>query len=871
MIKSKKTPIKKKPSIRPTNITEEAKKSYLNYAMSVIVMRALPDVRDGFKPVHRRILFAMSHMGLTPGGLYAKSAKVVGEVLGKYHPHGDTSVYDAMVRMAQDFSMRYPLIDGQGNFGSIDNDPPAAMRYTEARLAKISREVLADLKKDTIKMAPNFDNTMEEPTVLPAKTPNLLLNGADGIAVGMATKIPPHNLVEVIDAAILMLSKGRLEKITPANKFEIKKINLSGKSETDIILADVYKLEQEKQELETEVTAEELLKIVKGPDFPTAGIIFDRQAIREAYLTGRGKIPVRGKAEIKEGKRGRFQIIITQLPYQVNKANLVAKIAQLAKDKKIIGIADLRDESDRDGIRVVVDLKKIAMPKSVLNKLYKYTNLQTSYPANVVALVNGVPQTLTLKQILIYYLRHRHEVIRRRTIFDLKEAKLRSHILEGLKIALDNLDEVIETIKKSKNAQVAQKNLMAKFKFTSLQATAILDMQLRKLAALERKKIEAEYKETQKTVDQLVAILTTPKKMLMTIDKELKEIKQQYGDPRRTRVVARSIGNFSDEDLNPNKETIIAVTKTGYIKRMPKNTFRTQRRGGKGTMGMSKKEEDEIKHLIFAETHDHLLIFTNRGQVFQIRAWEIPESSRKAKGQAIINLINIAQGETIRAIIAKKKESKEKFVLVATKMGIIKKTALDKFAHIRASGIIALSMKSGDQLIEARLTTGKDNIFMVTQKGKCIRFPEANVRPMGRGARGVKGINLKPGDKVISANVIPEKLEQPADKRRKVFKDLLVITERGIGKRTDVYLFPLQKRGGTGVKVSNLTQRTGEIADAQVVDETIGQIIITSKQAQVIKLPLKNIPRLKRATQGVILMRFSKDSKDKAAAMTAIY
>ncbi len=855
--------------VKPTEITAEVRRAYLDYAMSVIVMRALPDARDGLKPVHRRILYAMQQIGLTPGGRYTKSAKIVGEVLGKYHPHGDMPVYDALVRMAQDFAMRYPLIDGQGNFGSIDGDPPAAMRYTEARLAKISQELLKDLKKETVDFVENFDRTLKEPTVLPARLPNLLLNGSDGIAVGMATKIPPHNLGEVIDALLLMLTEGRLEKLAPPPT-ELKKINLNHQDEREQILADVYQLAPLRYRLESQAKSEAIFKIIKGPDFPTAGYIFDRQAIQGAYNSGKGKIPVRGKAEIKEGKKGRFQIIISELPYQVNKANLVAKIANLVREKKINGISDLRDESDREGIRVVVELRRSAVPRAILNKLYKYTELQTSYPVNMVALVDGVPQTLTLRQILLYFLRFRHQVIHRRTIFELKEAKLRSHILEGLKIALDNLDAVIETIKKSANAEVAKTNLMEKFQLTSLQATAILDMQLRRLAALERAKIEEEYRQIAAQIRHLTAIITQPKVMLATIRQELEELKENYGDRRRTKVISRPLNQLSDEDLIPNHEVIITLTKAGYIKRMPRDTFRTQRRGGKGTSGMTKKEEDEIKTLLFAQTHDYLLVFTDRGRVFQLRVWELPEGSRKAKGQAIINLLGISQGERIKAILRRHKDDRQGNILLVTKLGIVKRTPLEKFKNIRSSGITALAMKTDDELVAAKLTSGQNQIIIVSRQGKGIRFRESDIPLMGRPARGVKGIQLHPGDSVVSADVIPAKINPPSDRRRKSFRDLLIISDNGLGKRTNVYLFPLQKRGGVGVKVAQLNQKTGFIAAARVVDESIVQIIITSRQAQVIRLPLRNIPRLGRITQGVILMRLNQKQKDQVAALSAL-
>ena len=859
--------------VTPVKITQEMEKAYLDYAMSVIVSRALPDVRDGLKPVHRRILYAMHQMGLTGGGKHTKSAKIVGEVLGKYHPHGDSPVYEALVRMAQSFSMRYPLIDGQGNFGSVDGDPPAAMRYTEVRMAKIAQEILFDIKKETVEFADNFDATLQEPTVLPARIPNVLLNGADGIAVGMATKIPPHNLTELIEALSFMLKNGRLEKIQAAKEIELKKLSLDAKkSAREIIMEEVNQLAGWKFEFETECSSEKLLKFIKGPDFPTGGQIFDRDAIKEVYTTGRGKIPVRGKARIEEGKRGRFRIIVKELPYQVNKANLVAKIAHLAKEKRIMGISDLRDESDRQGIRVVIELKRTARPKAILNKLYKYTRLQTSYPANLVALVDGVPQTLNLRQFLLLYLRHRYEIVRRRTIFEFKEAKFRAHILEGLKIALDNLDAVIETIKKSKNADIAKVNLMKKFRLTDLQAVAILDMQLRRLAAMEREKIETEYKAIKKKLDQLKILLTRPKAMVRVINEELLEIKKKYGDQRKTKVFAQKLGSFREEDLIPNQEVIVTITRTGYIKCVPRGTYRTQRRGGKGVVGMTTKKRDEIERLISCSTHDFLLFFTNKGRVFQIRVWDIPEGSRQAKGQAIINLINIEQGEKIQAVLKKsaKLVNQEKHIFLATKMGLVKRTRLEKFTHIRSSGIIAINLRVNDELAWAKITDGKSQIFLVSKDGKCIRFSEKDVRSMGRDTQGVRGIKLKPGNEVISMDVIPEKLAQPKDKRKKVFRHLLVIMTHGIGKRTDVYRYPLQRRGGVGVKIANLNEKTGKVTCARVIDETTGQIVLTSKLAQVIKLPVKNIPVLNRSTQGVILMRFKKRKDVSADTIAAL-
>lgn len=860
--------------IQPTEITTEMEKSYLDYSMSVIVARALPDVRDGLKPVHRRILYAMHQVGLSHTSRYSKSAKVVGEVLGKYHPHGDMAVYDALVRLAQDFSMRYPLIDGQGNFGSVDGDPPAAMRYTECRLASISQELLSDIEKETINTARNFDNTLDEPVFLPAKLPNLLLMGSEGIAVGMATKIPPHNLSEIVDAIVTLIQKGKLidketnEEIPKKGKqlLEIKKIELEEKQ----LPLEFQTLETLSVAFESQATVDDLLQQIKGPDFPTAGMIFDQNAIRNVYTDGRGKFLIRGRAEIEETKGGRFQIVISELPYQVNKAKLVAKIASLVKDRKIEGISDLRDESDRHGIRVVVELKRDAKPKAVLNNLYKHTELQTSFPANFVALVDGTPLTLNLKQILTEYVRHRHLVVTRRSEFELKNAKLRAHILEGLKIALDHLDAVIETIKKSKDAEEAKNNLMNKFGLTELQATAILDMQLRRLAALERQKIEDEYKMIMKTIAYLIDLLAHPEKILVVIKDELLELKEKYKDERRTKVFRMPVGEFSEEDLVPSEETIITVTQTGYIKRVPKSTYRTQKRGGKGVMGMKTKEEDEINYLLSANTHDYILFFTNKGRVFQLRVWDTPEGSRQSKGQAVINLINIEQGERLQSILTLSKETDQniKFLFMATKAGTVKKTAITKFANIRSSGLIAIKLSGEDELSWVKTTSGTNHILLVSHYGKSIRFSEKDVRPTARDTMGVRGIRLKKGDYVVGMEVLPEKKEEPKDKRRKIFKDILVIMEKGIGKRTDISEFPLQKRGGQGVKVAEVTEKTGKVICSQLVYESVEQVVLTSKNAQIIKLPLKNIPRLGRATQGVILMRFSKDSDDSVAAVT---
>ncbi|MGB9706730.1 MAG: DNA gyrase subunit A [Microgenomates group bacterium] len=839
--------------IKPVEITEELKKSYLDYAMSVIVARALPDVRDGLKPVHRRILYTMYQMGLIPPAKHVKSAKITGEVMGKYHPHGDIAIYDTLVRLAQDFSMRYPLVDGQGNFGSVDGDPPAAMRYTEARLAPIAKELLADLEKNTVEMRDNFDATLKEPVFLPAKLPNLLLMGSEGIAVGMATKIPPHNLAEVVDALVFMIENGKI--ITPET--EIKKIELNEENLATNALAAKF---------ESEITTEQLLELLKGPDFPTGGIVYNKNEILQAYNTGRGKVTVRGKANIEETKEGKFRIVINEIPYQVNKAQLVAKIALLVKEKRLEGVADIRDESDRHGLRIVLDLKKYAKPKIILNSLYKYTSLQTSFPFNMVALVDDVPQTLNLKQILLEFIRHRQKIVIRRTAFELEEAKRRIHILEGLKIALDNLDAVIQTIKKSSTVEAARANLMKKFNLSEIQAQAILEMQLRRLAALERKKIEEEYKEVGRQIEYLTALLMDPKKILKVIVDELLELKEKYGDPRRTKIYPQPVEEFSEEDLVPNQNCLVTLTKSGYIKRLPLGTYRTQQRGGKGVSGMKTNQTDEILHLFPCQTHDNILFFSDKGRVFSARAWDIPEGSRQAKGQAVINLINIDQEEKIQSVLAISPTEKEtKYLLMATKKGIVKKTELQKFAHLRSSGLIAIKLDSQDELCWVKPTSGKDQVLLVTHFGKSIRFNEADIRPTGRDTRGVRGIALKKGDWVVGMEIIPGKTEKPKDRRRKFFQDILVVMEKGLGKRTAINQYPVQKRGGVGVKVAKVTEKTGKVICSKLVNQRVFQVILTSKKAQVIKLPLKNVPRLGRDTQGVILMRFSKPADTVAA------
>jgi DNA gyrase subunit A len=848
--------------IQPVEITHEMQKSYLDYAMSVIVARALPDVRDGMKPVHRRILFAMNQLGLTSGAHFAKSAKIVGEVMGKYHPHGDSPIYEALVRLAQDFSMRYPLVHGQGNFGSVDGDSAAAMRYTEAKLAKIADEMLSDIDKETVPQIFNFDSTLLEPVYLPAKLPNLLLMGSEGIAVGMATKIPPHNLGEVSDAISYMIDNGKMVAAQPETDLGFKKIDLDGQDKIEGQIPLVF---------ESDIATSDLMKFIKGPDFPTAGEIYDAQQLTEVYSTGRGRIVIRGKAEIEETKAGKFQIIIAEIPFQVNKAELVKKIASLVKDKKLDGISDLRDESDRHGIRVVVELKRDAKPKSVLNNLYKLTSLQTVFSANFVALVDGTPMTLNLKQILTYYISHRHEIITKRSLFDLKAAKARAHILEGLLIALDNLDEVIATIRKSEDAEDAKTNLVAKFKLTEIQAVAILDMQLRKLAHLERQKIEDEYKAIMETIAFLEDLLAHPEKVLKVIQKELSELREKFADERKTKVYPQQLGEFSEEDLVPKEEAIITVTNSGYIKRVPRTTFRIQRRGGKGVMGMTTKEEDEIAQILTASTHDNILFFTDKGRVFQLRVWDLPEGSRQAKGQAIINLINIETGEKVQSILTTSTSEKDmqKFLLLVTSNGTVKKTPLLDYKNIRLSGLIAIKLVTGDSLCWAHVTTGDDHVLLISHDGKSIKFSEKDIRPTARDTMGVRGILLKSDDYVVGMEVFASSMTEPDDKRKKFFRDILVIMERGIGKRTDLTEWPLQKRGGVGVKVAEVTPKTGKVACARMVSEDIDQVVMTSRMAQIIKLPLRNIPKLGRATQGVILMRFGAPN-DTVAGVTCL-
>lgn len=809
--------------LEPRALVDEIQTSFLDYAMSVIVDRALPDARDGLKPVHRRILYTMWRMGLRANTSFKKSARIVGEVLGKYHPHGDTAVYDSMVRMAQDFSMRYMLVRGQGNFGSIDGDRAAAMRYTEAKLARVAEELLFDIEKDTVDFRPNYDGSEEEPRVLPGKLPNLLLNGTIGIAVGMATSIPTHNLREVCQAVIALIEN-------------------------------------------PDITVDELLVHMPGPDFPTAGIIYDKNAIRSAYATGKGGIVMRAKTEIVEEKNGSFQIIVTELPYQVNKAFLIEKIAELVTDKKIEGIRDLRDESNKEGIRIVIDLKKDAYPKKVLNQLFKMTQLQETFHLNMLCLVeNGIqPRVLTLRTLLDEYLAHRKEVVRRRTEYDLARAEERMHILEGLMIALMNIDEVIATIKKSKDRDEAKANLMSKFKLSERQTMAILEMRLQQLANLERLRIEQEHEEKKKLIEELKSILASVKRMLAIIKDEVIQMRDQFGDDRRTQIVDHPVGEFSVEDLIPQEDTIVMLTEDGYIKRLPPDTFRTQARGGKGVVGLSTKEEDIVSQLFTTNTHAEILFFTSRGRVFRLKAYELPQGSRTSKGQAIVNFLQLSPGEKVTVTLSMDDIDDAKFLVMVTSRGTIKKSALDQFENVRRSGIIAITLDDGDELTWVKPSSGTDDISLVTKKGQSIRFSEDDVRAMGRTAAGVRGIKLGQNDNVIGMDIVDPKL---ADKG---LLQLFVITENGMGKRTDLQEYKTQGRGGSGIRTAKVTDKTGGVVGAFISStDDERDLMMISKDGIVIRTPFKSVPSLGRDTQGVRLMRF-KEAGDRVSSVAFV-
>ena len=782
------------------NVMED---SYLRYSMSVIIDRALPDVRDGLKPVHRRILYSMNEDGLRSGARHRKSANVVGAVMGKYHPHGDSSIYDAMVRMAQPWAMRYMLINGQGNFGSMDGDPPAAMRYTEAKMAKLADETLADIDKETVEFRDNYDNTTQEPTVLPAKLPNLLLNGQLGIAVGMATNIPPHNLGELVDAEVTLIDN-------------------------------------------PDASLDDLLQHVKGPDFPTGGVIYGKESIRTAYATGRGGVVTRGIAEIVEGAKSRHQIVITEIPYALNKESLVIKIADLVRDKKLVGISDLRDETARGAVRIVIDLKKDAYPKKLLNQLYKLTPLQTTFHFNMMALIDGIqPRVLGLVDILQEHIKHRRQVIRRRTEFELRKARERAHVLEGLKIALDHIDEVIKVIRASDTTEDAAANLIKQFKLSDIQAKAILAMQLRTLAGLERQKIENELAELMKLIAGLEAILADEKKILKIIRDELLELKKQYGDERRTKVVNSELGKMSDEDLIADEQVAVTLTAANYIKRSPLAEYKRQGRGGKGRRGMATREEDVIEHVVNASTHDFLLFFTNKGRVFRLKTYEVPAVGLNAKGVAIVNLLQLQPEETVTSVINVSKTHNAANLIMCTIRGVVKKTPFDQYQNVRNSGLIAINLDAGDELKWIRMTTGDNEVVISTSQGQAIRFHEKGARPMGRVSRGVRGIRLRPDDHVIGMDIVEEG------------SDIFVISKYGYGKRTKVAQFTPHARGGVGIRSAVVNPKTGELMGVKTLTSDEQEVIIISKQGQTIRLGLDNIPALGRATQGVRIMRLN--------------
>lgn len=784
--------------ILPIEIAEEMKKSYIDYSMSVIAGRALPDVRDGLKPVHRRILYSMSELNLTPDKPYRKSARIVGDVLGKYHPHGDTAVYYAMVRMAQDFSTRALLVDGHGNFGSVDGDSPASMRYTEAKMSKLSLELLRDIEKETVDFKPNFDESLKEPSVLPARYPNLLVNGSNGIAVGMATSIPPHNLAEVIDATVYLIDN-------------------------------------------PECSVDDLIKFVQGPDFPTAAIIMGKESIAEAYRTGRGKVKVRSRAFIEELPKGKQQIIVTEIPYQVNKAKLVERIAELVKEKRIEGISDLRDESNRNGMRIVIELKRDANANIVLNNLYKHSQMEDTFSIIMLALVDGQPRVLNLKQILYHYIKHQEDVVTRRTKFELNKAEARAHILEGLKIALDNIDAVISLIRASKTGQEAKLGLIEKFKLTEIQAQAILDMRLQRLTGLERDKIEAEYEDLIKKINRLKEILADERLLLNVIKDEITIIKENYSDERRTEI-RHAEGEIDMRDLISDEEIAITLTHFGYIKRLPSDTYKSQKRGGRGISALTTREEDFVRHLVTTTTHSRLLFFTNKGRVFKLNAYEIPEGKRQAKGTAIVNLLQLSADEKIATLIPIDGNDENEYLLLATKKGIVKKTKREEFKNINKSGLIAIGLRDDDELIGVELTDGKQEVLLVTKEGMSIRFDENDIRYMGRTAMGVKGITLSKEDFVVSMNLCSKGT------------DVLVVSKNGFGKRTNIEEYRSQIRAGKGIKTYNISEKTGTIVGADMVNED-DEIMIINSDGVLIRIRVNEISLFGRVTSGVKLMK----------------
>jgi DNA gyrase subunit A len=788
-------------TIEPRTVEDVMEDSYLRYSMSVIVSRALPDVRDGLKPVHRRVLYTMNRDGLRAGSKHRKSANVVGAVMGDYHPHGDASIYDAMVRMAQPWSMRYMLVNGQGNFGSMDGDPPAAMRYTEAKMARLSEELLIDIEKETVDFRENYDGRLSEPTVLPAKLPNLLLNGQLGIAVGMATNIPPHNLGELVDAEVHLIDN-------------------------------------------PDASLDDLLEFVKGPDFPTGAIVYGKDSLRTAYATGRGGIVVRGVAELVEGDKGKHQIIISEVPYGLNKSSLIEKIADLYKDKKITGISDIRDESARGNVRVVIDLKRDAYPKKLLNQLYKLTPLQTMFHYNMLALIDGIqPRILGLQDILKEHIKHRQIVVRRRTEYELRKANDRAHVLEGLKIALDHIDEVIATIRASQTTDEAQANLIKRFKLSEIQAKAILAMQLRTLAGLERKKIEDELAELRKLIAKLEAILADEKKILKIVKDELVQLKEQYGDERRTKIIPQELGKMNDEDLVPDEQVVVTMTSANYVKRSPIAEYKKQGRGGKGRRGMVTREEDVIEHVVNASTHDYLLFFTNKGRVFRLKTYELPTASLNAKGVALVNLLQLQPEEKVSSVINISKGDNTKHLMMCTVRGVVKKTLFEQYQNVRSSGLIAINLDDGDELKWIRMTTGDNEVVISTALGQAIRFNEKDVRPMGRASRGVRGIRLRAGDQVIGMDIVLEG------------SSIFVISQHGYGKRTKISQFTPHARGGVGIRSAIVNTKTGNLVGVKTLTDDQQEIIIISSQGQAIRLGLKDIPELGRATQGVRIMR----------------
>jgi DNA gyrase subunit A len=791
-------------SVERRTVESVMEDSYLRYSMSVIIDRALPDVRDGLKPVHRRILYTMNESGLRSTAKHRKSATVVGDVMGRYHPHGDSSIYDAMVRMAQPWAMRYTLVNGQGNFGSMDGDPPAAYRYTEAKMERLADEVLADIDKETVDYRENYDSTRQEPMVLPAKLPNLLLNGQLGIAVGMATNIPPHNLGELVDAEIALIDN-------------------------------------------PQSTVDDLLEYVKGPDFPTGGVIYGKESIRTAYATGRGGVVTRGVAEIVETKKGKHQIVITEIPYALNKETFVLKIADLVRDKKLTGISDLRDETARGEVRIVIDLKKDAYPKKLLNQLYKLTPLQTTFHFNMMALVDGIqPRVLGLVEILSEHIKHRQTVVRRRTEYELRKAKDRAHILEGLKIALDHIDEIIATIRASKTTEEAQENLIKKFKLSEIQAKAILAMQLRALTGLEREKVENELAELMKLIAKLEGILADEKKIFAIIRKELLDVKEQYGDGRRTKVIPGELGKMSDEDLIADEQVVVTLTSANYIKRSPIADYKKQGRGGKGRRGMVTREEDVIEHVVNASTHDYLLFFTNKGRVFRIKTYEVPAAQLSAKGVAIVNLLQLQPEETVSSVVNVSKQNQSGNLLMCTVRGVVKKTPFEQYKNVRQTGLIAINLDDGDELRWIRMTNGDNEVVISTQQGQAIRFHESEARPMGRVARGVRGIRLRTGDQVIGMDIVEED------------SSIFVISGQGYGKRTKIAQFTPHKRGGVGIRSAVVNKKTGDLIGVKALSgHDTQEVIIISQNGQTIRLGLKDIPDLGRATQGVRIMRLN--------------